>query len=93
MYVKKGYEHRDSIIRHEKIHALQLKELWVLPHYMLYGIFYMINIFKYKFCHRDAYRHIPFEQEAYTNDHIVDYLENRKKFAWIKFMKGEYGRK
>lgn len=31
-----------------------------------------------------AYRSISFEQEAYDNDDNYDYLNNRKRFSWLK---------
>ena len=35
----------------------------------------------------NAYRNISFEREAYANEEYIDYLENRKRFAWIKYIK------
>ena len=34
-----------------------------------------------------AYRKISFEREAYSNEDDVIYLESRKRFAWIKYLK------
>lgn len=72
--------------RHEEIHFQQKLELLFLPFYLLYGLSWLYGLIKY----RDAavaYREIVFEREAYSNDYIDDYLENRKRYAWIKHMR------
>jgi hypothetical protein len=33
-----------------------------------------------------AYRSISFEQEAYKNQHNLNYLDSRKSFAWMKYI-------
>lgn len=68
--------------RHERIHIRQQQELFVIPFYVLYFLFYFINIFKKV----DSYRNIPFEKEAYANDDNLEYLKTRKKFAWTKYL-------
>jgi len=35
----------------------------------------------------NAYRNISFEREAYNNEKDLRYLDNRKRFAWIKYLK------
>lgn len=35
----------------------------------------------------ESYRNISFEREAYENDEDLDYLKNRKLFAFIKYIK------
>ncbi len=75
----KNYE---TIINHEKIHLKQQKELFIIPFYFLYLLFYIINFIKF-FNHTKAYFNIPFEDEAYKNDKNLSYPEKRKKFSWI----------
>jgi hypothetical protein len=38
-------------------------------------------------CHYVAYRHNPFELEAFANDPDTNYLENRRMFAWAAFVR------
>lgn len=71
-------------INHESIHTAQQKELLYVGFYLLYLLFWLWNLI---FATRTAYRSIPFEIEAYTNEYDFDYLKNRKKYAWIKTMK------
>ena len=33
-----------------------------------------------------AYRSISFEQEAFYNQYDYDYLNKRKRFAWVKYI-------
>ena len=74
--------------RHETIHFQQQLELLFLPFFLLYGIFWVVGLFVNKFDGAEAYLSIPFEQEAYQNDHSEQYLPNtRKRFGWIKNLK------
>ena len=69
--------------RHETIHFQQQLELLFLPFYLLYGLSWLHGLYKY----RDraiAYRENVFEREAFSNDYIEDYLENRPRYAWIR---------
>ena len=39
----------------------------------------------------DKYHDVSFEEEAYANEEDLKYLENRKRFAWLKYVKlGSY---
>ena len=33
-----------------------------------------------------AYRNISFEQEAYNNKNIINYIKTRKHYSWIKYI-------
>lgn len=70
-------------INHEKIHWKQQVEMLVLPFYIWYGLEYIIKFFMYG---KDAYRNLSFEREAYANENNLNYLENRKSYAWIKYL-------
>lgn len=82
-----------KLVNHESIHIYQQMELFVVIFYILYGLFYFINLIKFR-NHYEAYIHIPFEVEAYKNDQNLTYLENRKLFSWVKYitMKNPYNR-
>ena len=84
----KGFGDKRLIV-HERIHILQQKELFVLPFYILYVFFWILNIFRYwgsENIFQKAYQEIPFEREAYANDSNDIYLMTRKKFNWKNYM-------
>ena len=67
---------------HETIHWQQYIETGIVGFVILYYSFYLYNWIRY----RDgklAYYMIPFEKEAYDNDKNLDYLETRKRYAWM----------
>lgn len=76
----------ESTIRHETIHLKQMQEmLWVF-FYLWYAIEYVIV----RLCHskqNDAYHDVSFEEEAHNNDMNIDYLKQRKHFAWLKYIR------
>tara|TARA_B100000242_G_C42621902_1_gene293093 strand:+ start:70 stop:432 length:363 start_codon:yes stop_codon:yes gene_type:complete len=68
--------------RHETIHWQQYIETGIIGFLILYSIYWIAGLIKY----RDgstAYYRIPFEQEAYENDDDIVYLLNRKRFNWF----------
>ncbi|SRR6266403_482067 len=73
-----------KLINHEKIHLRQEIELLIIPFYIIYGINWVINYFRYGSWIK-AYSEIIFEREAYINDADLEYLENRKPFSFIKY--------
>jgi hypothetical protein len=79
---------RDEVrlVRHEKIHFLQQLEMLFIFHWLFYGVFYIVSRSK-GHRHYSAYRYNPFEIEAYDNEHDIDYLHERKPFAWIASVK------
>ena len=79
-------EMNERIKRHETIHFQQQLELLFIPFFLLYGLLWVIALFENKFDGTEAYLNIAFEREAYENDADADYLTNRKRFAWVKFL-------
>lgn len=77
----------DRFIRHETIHTKQMKEMWYIPFYLWYFIEWLIKIPFYRFNLKQAYRNISFEREAFRYEYIIDYENNRKRFAWLKMIK------
>lgn len=67
--------------RHETIHFQQFLETGVVGFIVLYYLDYACRYLKYR-DGKKAYRMICFEQEAHDNDHLEDYLLNRKRYAW-----------
>ena len=78
-------EGNPRVINHESIHLKQQKELLLVGFYLLYVIFWVVGIFKYRST-QIAYYEIPFEREAYNHDGDYEYLNNRKLFAWTKYI-------
>ena len=86
-------------INHESIHSRQFVELMALSavvliiiqwwliffapfaFYVWYAIEWLVRLPK-----GNAYRSISFEREAYTNENDMEYLSNRKHFAFIKYL-------
>ena len=48
-----------DMVAHEKIHLAQQQELWVIPFYVLYVLFWVKGLVKKK----NAYLSIPFEKK------------------------------
>lgn len=76
----------ETIKCHETIHTAQGKELLWLFFYLWYGIEWVIRLIQYK-DRKKAYRNISFEREAYANDTDNTYLERRKLYAFIGYLK------
>ena len=68
---------------HERIHFYQQLELLIIPFYILYAIFFIINWVKYR-DNTKAYLSIPFEIECYENEEDPNYLSTRTAWAWLK---------
>ena len=68
-------------IHHESIHTAQCKELWYIGFMLWYVIEWIIRLPK-----GDAYRNISFEREAYDNEKNLNYLKNRKRFTFLKYL-------
>lgn len=73
-------------LRHEYTHTLQWKELWYVGFLPLYCYYYLKNRFWYKMKHKEAYKNIPFEKEAYCHQEDFDYNLYRTRFAWKKYV-------
>ncbi len=70
-------------LNHEEIHTAQMKEMLYIFFYLWYFIEWIIRLFM----KGNAYRNISFERESYSNEDDVIYLESRKRFAWIEYLK------
>ena len=69
--------------RHETIHYQQQLELLFVLQWVLYFLFYVIGLVRYR-NGLIAYLNNPFETEAYNNENDEDYLLTRKRWSWIK---------
>lgn len=83
LFVRKDANISEVTINHESIHTAQMKELWYIPFYILYLLEWIIRLPM----KGNAYRNISFEKEAYNNQSNFEYLLNRERFKWIKYIK------
>lgn len=79
---EKGQYLSEKVINHESIHTEQIKECLYIGFYILYLLFWFERLV---WNARKAYRGNPFEQEAYSNQSDLDYIPNRKRYAWLKY--------
>ena len=86
LFVKKNAVISDEFINHESIHTQQMKETLFLFFYLWYVVEWLIRLVYYRNFHK-AYKNISFEREAYDNDDDLEYFDNRKKYAWVKYLK------
>ena len=75
--------------RHECIHFQQQLELGFALQWVIYAFSYLYYWVKLKDT-QEAYYAIEFEREAYGNESDQDYLKNRKRYAWVKYIGREY---
>ena len=80
LFVRGNARIDDRTIRHETIHTAQMKEMLYVGFYIWYVTEWIIRLLM----KGNAYRNISFEREAYANEEHIDYLESRKRFAWLK---------
>lgn len=79
----RDYKQDTYLINHERIHLRQQLELLIVFFYL----WYLIEFVWYYFKTNDikvAYRSIVFEREAYQNEYNLNYLTNRRFFAYIR---------
>ena len=67
---------------HEAIHTAQMKELLYIGFYILYVLEWLQKLVVYDTT-KDAYRNISFEKEAYAHQNDLDYLKDRKHYAFL----------
>lgn len=70
-------------INHEMIHGRQQVEMLLVPFFIWYVAEWLIRLV---FGHGNAYHNIGFEREAFANEWDDEYLENRRAYAWWKYM-------
>lgn len=81
-------EHRITgrVKNHEMIHTAQMRELAYVFFYLWYFVEYcIIRLFHRK--QGCAYHDVSFEEEAYLHENDDQYLQNRKHYAWMKFLR------
>lgn len=88
---KETYNHESIHLEQELDFVGGCEKLYILGgciFYILYFIEWLIKLIISGFTlgKVKAYRSISFEQEAFNNDGNFNYLRNRKRFAWVKYI-------
>lgn len=83
IYFKEKYLNNKEVINHESIHWRQQMELLIIGFYILYVIEWLIRLV---IMPSRAYKSISFENEAYSNDEDLKYLEKRTAYSWVKYI-------
>lgn len=58
-----------------------MKELLILPFYLIYLAEWIIGLFRYKGKMMKSYYSISFEREAYRHENDKNYIINRRRFS------------
>lgn len=88
VFVRRDARFTATTERHERIHGEQQKEMLILFFLLWYGVERLVRLIMYR--NRDrAYSNISFEREAYGNERDEDYLQRRRRFAWLHYLKRE----
>lgn len=74
-------------VRHETVHLCQQEALLVVPFYLLYLLFWLVNLIRFRSFHR-AYRAIPFERSAYRLESRTGLTWKTKAFDWLMLLFG-----
>lgn len=81
--MRKGARVTQRMLNHEAIHTAQMKEMLYVPFYLWYVVEWVARLFM----QGNAYRNISFEREAYGNQQNGSYLRDRKRYAWVKYLR------
>lgn len=71
-------------INHERIHTAQMTELLWILFYLFYFLEWLFRVVQYQSLLK-GYYNISFEREAYKYGNDLEYLKNRKRFAFVKY--------
>lgn len=77
---------RAQELRHETVHLWQQLVLLILPFYLLYLLFWLYGLIKFR-NHDRAYMSIPFERSAYELESEIKLSPRRCMFHWISKIK------
>ena len=74
-----------ATVTHEKTHTKQILEMGIVFFYLWYVLEWFVRLFIDK-NGLTAYRNISFEREAYYNELDYEYLNNRNKYRFLKYL-------
>ena len=75
-------------VRHETVHLWQQAMLLVVPFYVLYLLFWVAGLLRYRDANR-AYREIPFERSAYRLEQREELTWKAMAFGWVRCLVGD----
>ena len=75
-------------VRHETVHLWQQALLLVVPFYVLYVLFWLVGLLRYRDSDR-AYREIPFERSAYLLEQHEGLTWKAMAFGWVRCLAGD----
>ena len=75
-------------VRHETVHLWQQALLLVVPFYVLYLLFWLVGLLRYRDSNR-AYREIPFERSAYLLEQREGLTWKAMAFGWVRCIAGD----
>ena len=95
LFVRGNAKIDDNMLRHERIHTRQMREMGYLPFYVWYLTAWLIRFLwafvslpfadKKRRRHHlyGAYANLWFEREAYQHASDAHYLKHRRHYAWL----------
>ncbi len=84
---RQGLRLRDADVQHEAIHARQQREMLWVGFFVWYLAEWLVRWPMCRFSLMRAYRNISMEREAYACMHRKGYLQRRRPWAWIRFLR------
>lgn len=82
LFVRGNARINEVTLNHERVHTAQIKELF----YIFFYLWYILEWFIRLFMKGNAYRNISFEREAYDNEKDFSYLDNRKRYSFMRYL-------
>lgn len=82
LFVLSRGEPDSRLKQHETIHFQQQLELLFVGQWILYGLYYLKGLIKYRDTYL-AYTENPFEREAFRNEATDNYLNCRRRYSWL----------
>lgn len=86
LFVRKNAVISDVDINHESIYTEQMKEMIFIFFYFWYFIEWLVRLIQHGNSHT-AYKNISFEREAYAQENDLYYLDSRKRYSWMNYLK------
>ena len=86
IFVRHGANVTPDLLHHEAIHTAQMKDLLYIGFYIWYILEWLIRLCQCRFNPSKAYDAVCFEKEAYEFMKDPDYLSNRYRFTFLKYL-------
>lgn len=85
VFARHGVKPDETMLNHEAIHTVQMRELAYLPFYVMYIAEFVYQLLRLR-NRLAAYYAISFEREAYRYQSDLLYIQNRRHYGqWRKF--------